>query len=251
MAFIEFKNVSKSFGKKTILSQLNLEVIQGETLTIMGGSGSGKSITLKLLLGLIDPDAGEIIFNGENIVESNEEALIRIRSKIGMLFQSGALFDSLTVFENIAYPLREHFDFSEDEIAAKVKNKLQLVGLAGSEEMYPADLSGGMKKRVGLARAIATEPEVILYDEPTTGLDPSNTKRIDDLIIEMQKVLKVTSIVVTHDMQSAFDISDRIALLYKGKIAFVGTVDEVKSSKNEMVQNFINGEMGQIEGRQK
>jgi len=249
MAFIDFKKVSKKFGTKVVLDELDLSIEQGETITIIGGSGSGKSVMLKLLLGLIEPDSGEIIFRDTNIVECEDAQLVHIRSKIGMLFQGAALFDSLTVFENIAYPVREHYHYSESEIGGIVSKKLSMVGLPGIEDMYPADLSGGMKKRVGLARAIATDPEVILYDEPTTGLDPANTIRIDDLIVEMQRVLKVTSIVVTHDMQSAFRISDRMALLNKGKIEFIGTVDEVKKSTNPVVRNFILGEVGNIEGR--
>lgn len=244
MNFIEFKNVSKAFGDHEILRNLNLVIKEGETITIMGGSGSGKSVTLKLLLGLIPVDAGEILFRGKNVVTMNEEELVEMRAHIGMLFQGAALFDSLTVFENIVYPLKEHFSYSDEELEKIVAEKLQMVGLKGVEEMYPADLSGGMKKRVGLARAIATNPAVILYDEPTTGLDPANTRRIDDLILELQKILKVTSIVVTHDMESAFRVSDRIALLHQKKIEFVGTVDEVKQSTNPIVKNFINGEIG-------
>ncbi|EKD41599.1 MAG: ABC-type transport system ATP-binding protein [uncultured bacterium] len=248
MSLIEFRKVSKRFGSKVVLDQMDIEIFEGETITIIGGSGSGKSVALKLLLGLIEPDEGEIMFRDQNIVNFEDEELVKMRSKIGMLFQGAALFDSLTVFENIAYPIREHFHHPEEIIESMVKKKLSMVGLPGVEEMYPADLSGGMKKRVGLARAIATDPEVILYDEPTTGLDPANTNRIDDLILEMQKVLKVTSIVVTHDMASAFRVSNRLALLHKGKIEFVGTVDQVKKSTNPIVQNFINGKMGEIEG---
>lgn len=244
MNFIEFKNVSKAFGDHEILRNLNLVIKEGETITIMGGSGSGKSVTLKLLLGLIPVDEGEILFRGKNVVTMNEEELVQMRAHIGMLFQGAALFDSLTVFENIIYPLQEHFSYTDEELEKIVAEKLQMVGLKGVEAMYPADLSGGMKKRIGLARAIATNPAVILYDEPTTGLDPANTRRIDDLILALQKLLKVTSIVVTHDMESAFRVSDRIALLHQKKIEFVGTVDEVKQSTNPVVRNFIRGEIG-------
>lgn len=242
MALIEFKNVSKSFGDHDVIRDLSLEIIQGETLTILGGSGSGKSVTLKLLLGLMSPDSGQIFFKGEKIEQMNEESLIRMRSKMGMLFQGAALFDSLTVFENVAYPVREHGKHSEEEIEKIVARKLELVGLPDVQEMFPADLSGGMKKRVGLARAIATDPEVLLYDEPTTGLDPANTNRIDELILHLQKVLKVTGIVVTHDLASAFKVSNRLALLHNKKIEFVGSVIDVKNSRNQVVQNFIRGE---------
>lgn len=244
MSFIEFRHVSKSFGDHEVLSGLNLSVKQGETLTIIGGSGSGKSVTLKLLLGLLDPDDGGIFFRGANIVDMTHEGLIQMRSRIGMLFQGAALFDSLTVFDNVAYPLVEHHQYSQEEIARIVGEKLDLVGLAGTESMYPADLSGGMKKRVGLARAIAVNPDVVLYDEPTTGLDPANTNRINEMILRLQEVLKVTSLVVTHDMASAFKVSDRLALLHNRAIEFCGTVEEVKKSANPVVQNFIHGEIG-------
>lgn len=245
MSLIECKNLSIAFGPKKVLSGLNLAIEQGETITIIGGSGSGKSITLKLILALMPPDQGEIFFKGKEVFSMAPEELTQMRSKIGMLFQGAALFDSLTVFENVAYPVREHFSHPEEKIAEIVREKLDLVGLKGAEEMFPADLSGGMKKRVGLARAIATNPEVILYDEPTTGLDPANTHRIAELILQLQKVLKVTSIVVTHDMETAFQVSNRIALLHDKKIEFVGSVIEVKKSSNPVVQNFIKGEIGE------
>jgi len=246
MSIIEFKNVSKAFGDHEVIKGMNLSIEEGETITIIGGSGSGKSVTLKLLLGLIAVDEGQIFFRGKDVVIMTEDELVAMRAKIGMLFQGAALFDSLTVFENVAYPLIEHFDHSEEELKRIVGEKLELVGLPGTEAMYPADLSGGMKKRVGLARAIATNPEVILYDEPTTGLDPANTNRIDELILNLQKVLKVTSIVVTHDMASAYKISNRLALLHEKKIEFVGTVNQTKGSANPIVQNFIKGEIGNI-----
>lgn len=245
MSIIDFKNISMSFVDQEVLQDLNLHIEQGETLTIIGGSGTGKSVTLKLLLGLLQPDRGEIYFKGTNIVELPERKLVDIRAQIGMLFQSGALFDSLTVFENVAYPIREHFRYPEDKVQKIVAEKLRLVRLDGSQKIMPSDLSGGMKKRVGLARAIATDPAVILYDEPTTGLDPANTNRINELIKDIQKVLKVTSIAVTHDMESAFKISNRIALLHNRKIEFVGTVEDVKKSTIPVVQNFIKGEIGE------
>lgn len=241
-AFIQFVGLEKSFGSKKIYKGVDLAIEKGETLTVLGGSGTGKTVMLKMLLGLMHPDAGRILFEGKDVVTMDEEAILQVRRRVGMLFQGGALFDSLSVGENVAYPLREHFKHSEEEIAKIVAEKLALVGLPGIEEMSCNDLSGGMKKRVSLARAIATNPEVILYDEPTTGLDPTNTRRIDNVIRDLQEKLKVTSIVVTHDIQSAFFISDRLALLHDGKIEFVGTKNEVKQSSDPVVQAFIKGE---------
>ncbi len=240
---IAFKDVSKSFGEHHILDDVNISIAKGETLTIIGGSGKGKSVFLKLVLGVLRPDEGEVVFQGADVGTMKEKALRRMRSHIGMLFQGSALFDSLTVAENIAYPLREHFHYSEEELTHIVAKKLELVGLKGVEEMMPADLSGGMKKRVGLARAIATDPDVILYDEPTTGLDPSNTHRICRLIKKLQEKLGVTSVVVTHDMEAAFSISDRLALLADRHFGFVGTNEEARASKDPLVQNFIQGKM--------
>lgn len=238
-ALIEFRKVGKSFGSQVIYDSLDLSIYRGETLTIVGGSGTGKSVLLKLLLGLLQVDSGEIFFDEKNIVNLSRQELMEMRRKVGMLFQGAALFDSLNVAENIAYPLREHFKYDDEKIKTIVAEKLEMVGLSGIEQKMPATLSGGMKKRVGLARAIATDPEVILYDEPTTGLDPANTLRIDELIRQMQEKLKVTSIVVTHDMQSAFRISDRMALVYDRKIDFVAPVEEFKNSKEENVREFL------------
>lgn len=244
-AFIRFENIWKSFGSNEVYSGLTLDIFKGETITIIGGSGTGKSVMLKLLLGLMKPDKGDIYFDGKNVCHMETPELIAMRKRIGMLFQGAALFDSLTVAENVAYPLREHFDYDENKLSQIVADKLSVVGLPDVENMMPADLSGGMKKRVGLARAIATDAEVVLYDEPTTGLDPTNTNRIDDLIISLQKRFKVTSIVVTHDMASAFRVSDRLALIYDKKIEYVGTKDEVKNSTNKIVRQFIDGQIGQ------
>src|SRR3989338_3022016 len=244
---IQFENVHVAFGKNKVLRGLNLDIVDGESITIIGGSGSGKSVALKLLLGVLTPDQGHIYFQGRDVTTMIEKELIEMRKKFGVLFQGSALFDSLTVRENIAYPLREHFHHSEQELDRIVTNKLALVSLPGIEKMMPSDLSGGMKKRVGLARAIATDPKVILYDEPTTGLDPTNTQRINRLIVQMQKTLKITSIVVTHDMPSAFQVSDRLALLKEGKICFVGTVEEAKHSTHETVRDFIEGRMETVE----
>ncbi|HPW45164.1 MAG TPA: ABC transporter ATP-binding protein [bacterium] len=245
---IEFKDVHKSFGDHGVLVGAELSISPGETLTIIGGSGTGKSVFLKLLLGVMRPDSGEIFFDGEPLSEMNERKLSRMRRRIGMLFQGAALFDSLTVKENVAYPLREHFEYGENKISQIVDDKLAMVGLPGIGGMMPSDLSGGMKKRVGLARAIATDPDVILYDEPTTGLDPANTKRICRLIRELQEKMKVTSVVVTHDMEAAFSITDRLAMIYDRRIGFVGSVEEARASSDPAVQSFIRGEMATGDG---
>lgn len=241
---IKWVNVKKTFRENKVLKGLTLSVREGETMTIIGGSGSGKSVMLRVLLGLMYPDSGAILFEDKDVVKMGEWELIEMRKNVGMLFQGGALFDSLSVKENIAYPLREHFEYSEDKIDEIVEHKLLLVGLSGIEQMNPSDLSGGMKKRVALARAIATDPKVILYDEPTTGLDPANTMRINHLTRDLQEKLKVTSIVVTHDMDSAFFVSDRIAMLYNHRIEFVGSPDEARRSEDAIVQNFISGHVG-------
>ena len=238
---ISFRGIRKAFGQNVIYDGLDLDIRRGETITVIGGSGTGKSVMLKMLIGLMRPDAGQIFFDGIEITALDEGGLIPIRRRIGMLFQGAALFDSLTVAENIAYPLREHMRMSPAERAARIREVLELVGLPGIEEMKPAELSGGMKKRVGLARAIAVGPEVIMYDEPTTGLDPINTNRINEVIIRTREALGVTSIVVTHDMQSAFMVSDRLAMLWQKRIAAVGTVDEIRASDDVMVRSFIEG----------
>ncbi len=242
-SIIEFRKVSKAFGDNRVLVDADSEIYHGETITIIGGSGKGKTVFLKLLLGVMRPDNGTIFFRGHDLGDMEEKEIISMRKHIGLVFQSSALFDSLTVAENVAYPVREHFDYDDGKIANIVASKLALVGLSGMEEMMPADLSGGMRKRVGLARAIATDPDVILYDEPTTGLDPANTKRICRLILELQEKLKVTSIVVTHDMEAAFRVTDRVALLHDRRFYFVGTKDDVRASRDPVVQNFIHGEM--------
>ncbi len=238
---IEFKNVYKSFNGILVHNGINLSILEGEIISLLGGSGSGKSVLLKELIGLMKPDKGDIILLDNNVTQMNEEALIALREHIGMLFQGAALFDSLTVFENIAYPLREHLKLTEKEIQGRVAEKLHLVGLSGIEKKMPDELSGGMKKRVGLARAIATEPKIILYDEPTTGLDPMTAQRINDLIIELQKKLGITTIVVTHDLHCVKTVSDRIAMLHEGKIVAVGTWEELVSSNIQVVQDFISG----------
>ena len=237
---IRWRDVWKSFGAKRIFEGLDLEVRKGETLTIIGGSGTGKSVMLKCLIGLLYPDRGNIWFEGGDVTTYGEKQIREVRKRVAMVFQGAALFDSLTVAENIAYPLREHLkELSEDEIAARVAKNLKMVNLPGIEAMRPSDLSGGMRKRVGLARAIAIEPEVILYDEPTTGLDPISTRVIDELIISMKHQLGCTSIVVTHDMDSAFRVSDRMAMLSRRKIVASGTVEEMQASTNPDVRAFF------------
>ncbi len=240
---ITFSHVKKAFGEKVIYRDLNLAVMPGETITIMGGSGVGKSVMLKMLIRLLDYDAGSITFHGQEIASLSEGKIGLVRQRIAMLFQGAALFDSMSVGENVAYGLHEHYrhKMTEVEIADRVNWALSLVGLPGIEEMRPADLSGGMKKRVGLARAIAVQPEVLLYDEPTTGLDPINTERINHLIRGLKAKLGVTSIVVTHDMKSAFSVSDRVAMVYKGEIIAAGTPDEIRGSRDPHVIDFIEG----------
>ena len=237
---IRWKDVWKAFGPKRIFEGLDLSVRRGETLTIIGGSGTGKSVMLKCLIGLLYPDRGNIWFEGGDVTTYGEKQIREVRKRVAMVFQGAALFDSLTVAENIAYPLREHLkELSEEEIAARVAKNLKMVNLPGIEAMRPSDLSGGMRKRVGLARAIAIEPEVILYDEPTTGLDPISTRVIDELIISMKHQLGCTSIVVTHDMDSAFRVSDRMAMLANRRIVASGTVAQMQSSEVPEVRAFF------------
>jgi phospholipid/cholesterol/gamma-HCH transport system ATP-binding protein len=241
--FVRFAHVKKAFGPKLIYSDLNLELRRGETITIMGASGSGKSVMLKMLIGLMTVDSGEIVFDGRDVTKMNDEGLTDVRRRIAYLFQGAALFDSLSVGENVAYGLREQFwnTMSDSEIDGRVEQSLELVGLPGIQAMRPSDLSGGMKKRVGLARTLALQPEVILYDEPTTGLDPVNTARINHLIVGIQRALKLTSVVVTHDMGTAFSVSDRLAMIGRGRILLVGTKDDFRHTSNATVRDFIEG----------
>ncbi|MCK5711006.1 MAG: ABC transporter ATP-binding protein [Deltaproteobacteria bacterium] len=240
---IGIKNVYKAFDSKEVHMGVNLSIEKGENITLLGGSGSGKSVLLKEITGLLKPDSGDVIVEGENIVSLDERELVNVRKKIGMLFQGSALFDSLTVEENIAYPLRESANFPENEIKDIVARNLEMVGLPDIEDKMPSDLSGGMKKRVGLARAMARNPKILLYDEPTTGLDPPNITRINNLIRDMQKQFGITGVIITHDVQSAFEISDKIAFLYHGKIVFTGTVEEAKNTDVEILSDFINAKM--------
>ena len=246
---VRFRNVRKAFGPKVIFHDLTLDFRRGETITIMGGSGTGKSVLLKMLIGLIPADAGEIHVGDGDVTKMEEEQLTEVRRRVAYLFQGAALFDSLSVGENVAYGLREQFwnKMSEDEIRQRVEQSLTLVGLPGIEGMRPSDLSGGMKKRVGLARTLALQPEVILYDEPTTGLDPINTARINHLIMGIQRALKLTSVVVTHDMGTAFTVSDRLAMIGRGRILLVGTKDDFKNTRNPAVRDFIEGHAPETE----
>jgi phospholipid/cholesterol/gamma-HCH transport system ATP-binding protein len=237
--FVEFRELHKAYGPKQVLRGANLTVYRGEVLVILGGSGTGKSVTLRHMLGLEAPDEGRVIVEDEDITELPEEELYRVRKKFGMLFQSGALFDSMTVFENIAFPLREHTDMSDDEISRAVREKLELVNLPNTAHLMPVDLSGGMRKRVGLARSIVLDPKMILYDEPTTGLDPITAQKINELIIDLQSKLNVTSVVVTHDIQSAFSVGDRIAFLNRGVFEWVGSMEAARDADHPVLREFF------------
>ena len=238
---IEIIDLHKNFGPHHVLRGVNLKVEKGESMTVIGGSGSGKSVLIKHIIGLLFPDKGRVIVDGQVLNELDDTGLNELRKKFGMLFQMAALFDSLTVWENVGFGLKQHTKLSDTEIRELATQKLALVGLKGVEDKMPADLSGGMKKRVGLARAIAMDAEIILYDEPTTGLDPITADSINDLIVDLRKKLGVTSVAITHDMQSAYKISDRIAMLYKGEILEVGTPDQIKNTENPIVRQFITG----------
>ena len=238
---IEITDLHKSFGAFPVLRGVNLTVEKGESMTVIGGSGSGKSVLIKHIIGLLFPDKGQVKVGGEVLNNLDEQGLNEVRKKFGMLFQGAALFDSLTVWENVGFGLKQHTKMSDKDIRDVATQKLALVGLKGVEEKMPADLSGGMKKRVGLARAIAMDPQIILYDEPTTGLDPITADAINDLIVDLRKKLGVTSVAITHDMHSAYKISDWIAMLYKGEIQETGTPDEIRGTSNPIVKQFITG----------
>lgn len=235
------ENLHKSFGEKKVLKGLNLEVFRGETVVIIGRSGCGKSVFLKLIIGLLTPDSGKITILGKDTSSLTEREWEELRKKFGVVFQSSALLNSLTVAENVALPLVENTTLPKEEIQNRVREKLHLVGLKGVEELYPEDLSGGMKKRVGIARALIMEPEIILYDEPTTGLDPITASAINRLIMDLKEKVKTTSIVVTHDMKSAFLVGDRIGLLYDGRIVEIDKVEKIKKTSNPLVKQFIEG----------
>ncbi|MFZ5482045.1 MAG: ABC transporter ATP-binding protein [Myxococcota bacterium] len=244
---ITFRGVKKAFGPKVVFEDCTLDVFPGETLTILGGSGTGKSVCLKMLTGLLRADAGTIVAFGQDVTKLGERQLIPVRKRISYLFQSGALFDSLTVAQNIKYPLREHHWGTEKQMNERVAEVLDMVGLPGVQDLKPSQLSGGMRKRVGLARTIAIQPDVILYDEPTTGLDPINIRRINGLILSLQEKLGVTSIVVTHDMETCFTVTDRIAMLYQKRIAFTGTPEEARASDLRYLREFIAGGRGVLD----
>ncbi len=238
---IELKDVHKSFGKHQVHKGINIKVPQGGITVILGPSGTGKSVLLKEMMGLLMPDKGEVIVDGVDITKASKVELVNIRKKFGMLFQNAALFDSMTVYENVAFPLREHTKLKEKQIKELVIEKLRLVGLKDVENKMPSELSGGMRKRVGLARAIVLEPKIILYDEPTTGLDPIMRDVVDDLIYSTQKKLNITSVVISHDIDSAFKIADYMAMIYDGKTILNDTKENFKNSDNPYVQQFING----------
>jgi phospholipid/cholesterol/gamma-HCH transport system ATP-binding protein len=242
MDLIQVKNFQKSFGEKKVLNDVNFSVKKGECLGLLGGSGTGKSVILRSLIGLERPDSGQVIFDGNAIHEMKELDLYPLRRRMAYAFQGGALFDSMTVFENLAYPLREHTQMKEAAISKKIFEMLEDFGLKGNENVFPGNLSGGMQKRAGLARSIIMGPEVILYDEPTAGLDPSNTKNIQDLILRLKKT-GATSILVTHDMPVAFAVCDRIAILLNGKIQAIGTMDEIEKQESNLIARFAQGEM--------
>lgn len=238
---IKIIDLHKSFGSKVVLKGVNLEIQKGETMVIIGQSGSGKSVLLKHLIGLLRPDRGEIYVDGVEITRLKEKELHRVTRKFGMLFQGAALFDSLTVEENVSFGLERYTDYPPEKIKSFVEESLEKVGLRGVRHLMPHQLSGGMKKRVGLARAIAYKPEIILYDEPSTGIDPIRADAINELINTMKKELKVTSVVITHDMTSAYKVADRIAMLYDGKIIATDTPEGIRTSPDPYVQQFIRG----------
>jgi len=240
--FIRFEEIHKAFGPKKVLQGVNLDILRGETVVVIGGSGTGKSVLLRHVIGLHRPDAGRILVRGVDVTDLDEGGFMPVRRKISMVFQAGALFDSMSVHENIAFGLREIGELDEEQIAGRVREKLAMVELEGVEELMPQDLSGGMRKRVALARAIAMEPDGLLYDEPTTGLDPITANAINRLIRSIQRALGVTSIVVTHDIASAFHVGDRLASLYDGRLVFVGSMEEARSSGDPRLRAFLSGD---------
>ncbi len=237
----ELRNISRSFGSTKVLTDFNFKIEAGKTTVVIGPSGCGKTVLLKHLIMLLRPDGGQVFFDGQRIDNMSDNGLIEVRRRCGFLFQAGALFDSQTVLNNIAFPLYQHTKKRRSEIIEIVRQKLQMVGLENLIDRYPSQLSGGQQKRIALARAIAISPEAILYDEPTTGLDPIRADIINKLIIKLQQELKITSIVVTHDLKSAYDIGDRIVMLSAGVIIADGSPKEIRNSANKKVQQFING----------
>lgn len=246
---IRFENVTKVLGGKPVLDDISFEVAEGETLVIVGLSGAGKSVTLKHMIRLMRPDSGEILIDGEGIVGMGRTALRQMREKFGVLFQSAALLQWMTVQDNVALPLREHTDLPEEEILRQVDEKLEMLNLGDAGEQYPADISGGMRKRVGLARAIIMHPKIVLYDEPTSGLDPVTSRRIDELIVNMRQRLGITSVVVTHDLHSALSIGSRIIMLHGGQIVESATPEDFIRSKDATVQSFLESQYITIRGK--
>lgn len=236
---IELRDVRKSFNQHAVLKGVSFRINKGTTRVILGLSGSGKSVLMKHMIGLLRPDSGAILVDGEDITKLDHKDLLRVRRKFGMVFQQAALFDSMTVGENIAFPLQEHTNLGRKQIAEKVAEKLEMVSLKGLEAKYPAELSGGMRKRVGLARAIVLDPSCVLYDEPTTGLDPLTTDNVDNMIMDAKKHLNVTSVVISHDVGSALKIADEIAVIHKGEIVEDCAVDRIRQSKHPFVQEFL------------
>jgi phospholipid/cholesterol/gamma-HCH transport system ATP-binding protein len=236
---IQIEGLKKTFGHNPVLKGIDLDVEEGTTLVILGGSGSGKTVLMKHMIGLLRPDSGQVVVEGQDLVQLPNDDLAQVRKKFGMVFQAAALFDSMTVYENVAFPLREHLRLKEDQIQVKVKEKLSIVGLKNVEQRFPADLSGGMRKRVGLARAIILDPKIVLYDEPTTGLDPITTDYVDEMILDAKKQLGVTSVVISHDIASAFKVADQIAFLHQGLIVDQGPPTQLRHSKHPAVNAFL------------
>jgi len=238
---IEFRDLYKAFGPKHVLNGFSLDVADGETMVIIGFSGTGKSVAIKHVVGLLEPDAGAVAVDGQVVADLTREALAALRSRIGFVFQFAALFDSMNIYENVAFGLRRRRELAEHDIAERVEDALALVDLPGTQLRMPSELSGGMRKRVGLARAIAIQPKYMLYDEPTTGLDPVTSAVIDDLMVRTREKLGVTSIVITHDMRSAFKVGDRVAMLYEGRVRWSGTTAEIQAADDPVVRGFIEG----------
>jgi phospholipid/cholesterol/gamma-HCH transport system ATP-binding protein len=240
-AAIEIRGLTKSFGDNPVLRGVDLVIPEGATTVVLGASGSGKTVLIKHMIGLLRPDGGQVIVDGEDIAPLGQAELERVRRRFGMVFQAAALFDSMTVFENVAFPLREHTRATEEEIARVVHQKLELVALKGVDDKYPAELSGGMRKRVGLARALALDPRIVLYDEPTTGLDPITTAYVDEMILEAKRKLQVTSVVISHDIGSALRVADQIAFLDQGRILFAGPPNEARRTTDPVARRFFSG----------
>ncbi len=240
---IEIKELYKKFGHQQVLNGVSLNILRGQITVIIGRSGGGKSVLLKHIIGLLKPDSGQIIFDGIDMVTADEKTLQNIRKRFGMLFQEGALFDSLNLEDNIGFPLFEHTKMSDKEIYERVREVMAMVGLTGAEKKFPSEISGGMRKRAGLARAIITNPEVVMFDEPTSGLDPVMSAIIDNLIVDIQKRLNVTCIVISHDIKSTFRIAHKIAMLYEGKIIAEGTPEDMRNYENPYLRQFIEGDI--------